>query len=52
MHQNTKDNKGGKNKPVKDAATDGGKRADKGLADNQHVSATGLHYKGEKKSNP
>ena len=52
MPQNTKDSKGGKNKPVKDTHPSGGKRADKGSADNKSGSPTGSQNKGEKKTTP
>ena len=52
MPQNTKDNKGGKNHPVKDTKPNGGKHPDKGLADNKSGSPTGPQNKGEKKTTP
>ncbi len=52
MPQNTKDSKGGKTKPVKDTGDNGGKRTDKGSADNKAGSPTGSHNKGERKTTP
>lgn len=52
MPQNTKDSNGGKTKPVKDTAANGGKHPDKGSADNKSGSPTGSHNKGEKKTTP
>lgn len=52
MPQNTKDSKGGKDKPVKDTASTGGKRTDKGSADNKSSSPAGSQNKGEKKTTP
>lgn len=52
MPQNTKDSNGGKNKPVKENATSGGKRSDKGSADNKTSSPAGSQNKGEKKTTP
>ena len=52
MPQNTKDSNGGKNKPLKDTAANGAKRADKGSADNKSGSPTASHNKGEKKTTP
>ena len=51
MPQNTKDNKGGKNHPVKDTGA-GGKHAGKGKADNKPGSPVGSQNKGEKKTTP
>lgn len=48
MRQNTRNSEGSKNKPVKDTTTNGAKWSDKELADNQYVSLTGPHNKGEK----
>lgn len=50
MTQNTKDSNGGKNKPVKDTADNGGKRSDKGSADNRQNTPVGSQNKGEKKT--
>jgi len=52
MPQNTKDSKGGKNKPVTDTSPIGGKRTDKGSADNKSGSPAGSQNKGEKKTTP
>ena len=52
MPQNTKDTKGGKNQPVKDTGANGGKRTDKGSADNKSGSPAGSQNKGEKKTTP
>ena len=52
MPQNAKDSKGGKTHPVKDTADNGGKKSDKGSADQKSGSPTGSHNKGEKKTTP
>ena len=52
MPQNTKDSNGGKNKPVTDTGLNGGKRTDKGSADNKSRSPAGSQNKGEKKTTP
>lgn len=52
MPQNTKDSKGGKNKPVRDTGANGGKRTDKGSADGETASPAGSQKKGEKKTTP
>lgn len=52
MPQNTKDNNGGKNHPVKDTAASGAKRVVKGSADNKPNSPGGSQNKGEKKTTP
>lgn len=52
MPQNAKDSKGGKDKPVKDTDANGGKRTDKGSADNRPASPAGSQNKGEKKTTP
>ena len=52
MPQNTKDSKGGKTHPVKDTADSGGKKSDKGSADDKSGSPTGSQNKGEKKTTP
>jgi hypothetical protein len=52
MPQNTKDNNGGKNQPVKDTSANGGKRSDKGSADKNSGSPGGSQNKGEKKTTP
>ena len=52
MPQNTKDNKGGKNQPVKDTAASGAKRSDAGRADSKSGSPAGSQNKGEKKTTP
>ena len=52
MPQNTKDSKGGKNKPVKDTGAIAGKRTDKGSSDNKSVSPAGAQNRGEKKTTP
>ena len=52
MPQNTKDNNGGKNHPVKDTAGTGGKHPEKGGSDRKSDSPTGSQNKGEKKTTP
>jgi len=52
MPQNTKDSKGGKNQTVKDTAANGGKRSEKGAADNKPNSPVGSQNRGEKKTTP
>ena len=52
MPQNSKDSTGGKTKPVRDTATNGGKHQDKGPSDKKSGSTTGSHNKGEKKTTP
>jgi hypothetical protein len=52
MPQNTKDNHGGKNQPVKDTGANGAKRSDKGSADTKAGSPAGSQNKGEKKTTP
>ena len=52
MPQNNKDSQSGKNKPVKDTASNGGKRTDKGAADSKSGSPVGSQNKGEKKTTP
>lgn len=52
MPQNTKDSNGGKNKPVKETESNGGRATDKGPADNKSGSPAGSQNKGEKKTTP
>lgn len=52
MPQNTKDNNGGKNHPVKDTGKSGSKSPDKDSADSKPNSPTGSHNRGEKKTTP
>lgn len=52
MPHNTKDSKGGKNKPQKDTGTPSAKRTDKGSADSKSASPAGSQNKGEKKTTP
>ena len=52
MPQNAKDSKSGKTQPAKDTADKGGKKSDKGSADQNSGSPTGSHNKGEKKTTP
>lgn len=52
MPQNTKDSNGGKNKPVKNTATKGGKRTDTAATERKSVSPAGAQNKGEKKTTP
>ena len=52
MPQNTKDSKGGKNKPEKDTSTNGGKQSVKEPASKKSGSASGATNKGEKKTTP
>ena len=50
MSQNAKDSQGGKTHPVKDTADSGGKKSDKGSADQKTGSPAGSQNKGEKKT--
>ena len=52
MPQNTKDSNGGKNQPVKDKGANGGKRSDKGSADNKAGSPADSQNKGVRKTTP
>lgn len=52
MSQNAKDSKGGKTHPVKDTADSGGKKSDKGSADQKPGSPAGSQNKGKKKTTP
>lgn len=52
MPQNSKDNNGGKNQPVKDTSANGGKGNGKDSADNKPQSPAGSQNAGEKKTTP
>ncbi len=52
MPQNTKDNQGGKNHPVKETSGRGGGTKRSGKADQKAGSPAGSTNKGEKKTTP